>query len=107
MDWTWAGYWWLAWLLIGFLPIELWAAVKTKGTPDTFSEFVWWAFGIRPRKTGHAVKAQRFRQLILAGFMISLSTHFVLGWGPQGIILFGVPVAAIIGYSTLKERSTK
>lgn len=104
MAWTWATPWWLAWLILGFLPVELFAAVKTRGTPDTFSEFVWWVFGIKPRKSGHVVKARRTRKLILAGFMSSLWLHFVEGWGPQGIIVFGVGVAFTIAYAVAFER---
>ena len=33
-----AGWWWLAWLLVFFLPPELWAAIRTPNRADTFSE---------------------------------------------------------------------
>jgi hypothetical protein len=92
-------FWWVVvWLLIGFLPFEVYAALsKKKG--DTFSENVWDWFGIKKSKPYGPL-----RRLVLAGFMTSLSAHFIFGTGPTALIVFAVPVAGIIVYSLAKER---
>ena len=104
MEWTWPFAYWLGGLLLLFLPMELYAAVKTPGRTDTFSEFVWWAFGIKTRAAKQQVKWARFRRLSLAGMCVSLTAHFVLGVGPAGVIIFGVPCGLIMLHAVMFER---
>jgi hypothetical protein len=93
MEFTWVFWFWLGGLLFLFLPMELYAAVKTPGKSDTFSEFIWWAFGVKQRLDVPQVKWARFRRFVLAGMCVGLSTHFVL-----------VPSGLIMLYAVLVER---
>ena len=102
MEFTGMMWYWLAGILIGFLPLELYAATRTPGKADTFSEFVWWSFGIKPKAT--TVKYPRFRRFVLTGLCVSLTFHFVLAWSFIPIVIFGVPAGAIMAYSFAKER---
>jgi hypothetical protein len=104
MEFTWVFWFWLGGLLFLFLPMELYAAVKTPGKSDTFSEFIWWAFGVKQRLDVPQVKWARFRRFVLAGMCVGLSTHFVLGWTVLPVILFGVPSGLIMLYAVLVER---
>lgn len=103
-----AGWWWLAWLLVFFLPRELWAAIRTPGRPDTFSEWIWRSFGV-PRKSGPLagrapVPWARARRSVLAAFMGSLSGHFVFGWSAIPLMVFGAGVAAVLVRAVGWER---
>lgn len=91
--------WWILWVFIAFLPIEVIAALTKK---DTLSETVWDWFGIRTHK-----KWGNGRRLVLAGFMLNLTLHFVLDTSVVGVILFGVPVGFIMLYSFFFERKPK
>ena len=104
-----AGWWWLAWLLVFFLPPELWAAIRTPGRADTFSEWIWRAFGV-PRKKGPLagrppVKWARARRTVLAAFMGSLSGHFVFGWSAVPLMIFGAGVTAVLVRAVGWERN--
>jgi hypothetical protein len=94
-----AGWYWLGWLLVAFLPMELYAAFATPGRGDTFSEWVWWAFGVKPRKDGKHVRWARLRRAILAAFLLSLTGHLVMGWTVLPVAVFGAGVAAVIVYA--------
>ena len=103
-----SAYYWLAWLLVFFLPPELWAATRTPGRADTFSDFVWRAFGV-PRRTGPLslrapVPWARARRSVLAAFMGSLSGHFVFGWSAVPLMVFGAGVAAVLVRAVGWER---
>ena len=75
---------WFAWLVVFFLPKELWAAFATKMRKDTFSEFVWFTFDNKVKKVA------------LAGFLCYLQGHFLWQWPGEGVILLGLPVGLII-----------
>jgi len=97
-------WYWAAGILLGFLPLELFAAIKTPGKSDTFSEFVWWVFGVRRRIDKPVVKWARFRRFVLAGLCVSLTFHFVFAFTYIPIAIFGAPAGAIILYAFVKER---
>ena len=104
------GFWWLAWLGVFFLPVELWAAIKTPTRADTFSELVWFWFGVPRTKGPYAyrwVPFARLRRTILAAFMGSLSTHLVLGWSVIPVALFGGGVVIVIVRAVGWERGPK
>jgi hypothetical protein len=91
--WTWA---WMAWLLV-FLCIEIPAAIKRKGA--TLSEHVWKWFGIRTKDKGY-----RWKRLVLAGFLIALSCHFVLDTSSIPVAVGGAGVLVVIGMSVLSRH---
>lgn len=103
-------YWFLA-LVIGFLPLELFAAKSKKPwvRGGTFSEFVWWAFGVKRRlctcstcrmtgvyEWGAPVRWAFARRLSLSGMCLSLSAHFIFGTGVEGVVAFGIPVGIVL-----------
>jgi hypothetical protein len=124
-------WYWLIALAVGFLPLELYAAAATPGKADTFSEFIWWAFGVRPRlkwvktyehvtdlyntpqdrmewvtrRQAVPVKYPRFRRFILAGMCVSLTMHFVFAMSVVPVILFGIPVGIILIRAVGWERA--
>lgn len=118
-------YWyWLAALLVGFLPLELFAAISKREyvRGGTFSEFVWWAFGVkkrahrvssicppvRPGDYGLIIVPVRFapaRRIILGGFCTALSLHFVFGASVIPIIAFAPFVAAVLIRAVGWERN--
>jgi len=84
--WTWA---WLGWLAY-FLAVELAAVVASirakragKADPrDTLSEHVWYWFGVNRGGTGIERDANawaRARRVVLGGFLLWLSIHFLAG----------------------------
>ena len=91
--------WWFAWLVIFFLPKELWAAFKTPGRKDTFSEFTWWAFDTNVKR------------VILGIFLTYLQGHLIFKWPGLWVIVLGAPVGTIIGrrmyVETTKQYSFK
>jgi hypothetical protein len=91
--WTWA---WMAWLVV-FLCIEIPAAIKRKGA--TLSEHVWKWFGIRTKDKGY-----RWKRLVLAGFLIALSCHFVLDTSSIPVAVGGAGVLVVIGMSVLSRH---
>jgi hypothetical protein len=127
-------YWfWLGGILLLFLPVELWAAKKTPMKSDTFSEFIWWAFGVKTRRSrlpgaGHGarrrprrvlglecdpdicscgplrVKWARARRVILAGLCLSLTAHFVFGCSVIPVVIFGAGAGLVMLYAVLFER---
>jgi hypothetical protein len=97
-------WYWVFGLLLLFLPMELWAAIKTPTKSDTFSEFVWWTFGIKPRRDGRVVKWARARRFILTGMCVSLTAHFVGGVTFIPVAVFGAGCAVVMGYAVAKER---
>lgn len=71
--WDWASLYWLAWLVIGFLPLELWALIT--GRPqDTLSDNVWRLTGV-----SHG-GPWSFAHFAVAALMVWLLFHFVFGW---------------------------
>jgi hypothetical protein len=105
-----SGWYWLVWLFVVFLPVELYAAYATPGRKDTFSHFIWWAFAIKPSWAAlvpgyRPPRWARGRRLILAGFMGSLSGHFVFGWSSVPLIAFGIGVVFVLAWAVLKERN--
>lgn len=98
-----SGWYWLAWLLVAFLPFELRAAIATPGKRDTFSEWIWWAFGIKHGRPPLRPWL-RVRRIVLAGFMGSLSGHFVFGWSAVPLVVFGAGVAAVLARAIGWER---
>jgi hypothetical protein len=106
MEFTWSFWFWIGGLLFLFLPMELYAAKATPGKSDTFSEFIWWAFGVKERRNAPKIQHPRSRRFVLAGMCLSLSTHFVLGWTVLPVILFGIPAGLIMVYAVLYERKS-
>lgn len=89
----WETFWWLAWIFVVFLPVELYAA-KKKAPGDTFSENVWDWFGVKtPKRFG------TLRRLILAAFLASLSIHFLFATTVVFVAIFGGLVGLTITYS--------
>jgi hypothetical protein len=103
------AYGWLAWLLL-FLAYEIPAAIsevvyarRGQRRAITLSRNVWRWFGVtewRPYRTA--------RRVVLAAFMLTLSSHFVFAQ-PEAwaIIATGSPVALVIGYAVLVEDRRK
>lgn len=102
-----AGWWWLAWLGLAFLPRELWAAAFTPGRPDTFSEWIWRVLGV-PRKAGPLAGRQvpwaRGRRTVFLAFWGALGAHLAFGWSVVPVVVFGAALAAVIAWAVLKER---
>lgn len=66
MRWNWASVYWLAWIVVGFLPLELWALFS--GQPQyTLSDQVWHLEG-----TGST-----FARYFIAAFCVWLTLHMV------------------------------
>ena len=105
--WDPAGWWWLAWIGVFFLPVELWAAVRLPGRAATLSEWVWRVLGV-PRSdgplAGRAVPWARARRGVFAAFWLSLGCHFALGWSVVPVIVFGAGFAAVIVRAVGWER---
>lgn len=64
---------WIGWLLY-FVIVEA-VALRNSRRGDTLSEHVWMWFGVRKEQTGWS----RFRRVVLIGFMVWLSLHFITG----------------------------
>lgn len=95
---------WLVWLVV-FLLIEVPAAVSHTKL-DTLSENVWKWFGVKTGKDYIWPPRRRaiMRRVLLAAFMLTLTSHFVFGWpGGLGVIVTGIPVAVVIAYAVVKE----
>ena len=94
-----AGIVWLGWLVL-FLLYEVYAS-KAAPKGDTLSENVWDWFGVRSYRPWAPV-----RRALLFAFMVTLTLHFVFAWpGGLGVVLAGLPVGAVIGYSLIFERA--
>lgn len=86
--------WAIAWILwlAAFLAVEIPAAIR-KAKLDTLSEHV--------SKIWFPLVWQR---CVLAVFMLTLTSHFVLEWpGGSAIIATGLPVGSIIAYRMTKR----
>jgi|WetSurSiteA1Bulk_404760.scaffolds.fasta_scaffold04883_4 hypothetical protein len=103
MEFTGVMWYWLLGIAVGFLPLELYAAKATPGKADTFSEFVWWVFGVKPRSCG-PVKYALFRRLVLVGMCVSLTFHFVFAASVIPVVIFGVLCGIIMVYAFIWER---
>jgi hypothetical protein len=90
---------WLVWLLIIFLPYELYAAF-TKKKGDTLSENTWDWFAIKNR----GAKFRNARRFILLGFWVSLGSHFVFATTVLPVILFGIGMGWSIWYYYRREK---
>ena len=100
-----SAYYWLAWLGLAFLPRELWAALRTPGRPDTFSEWCWRAFGVpHGAFAGRVVPWARARRTCLAAFLGSLTLHLVWGASVVPVCVFGAGVAAVFVRAVGWER---
>lgn len=89
---------WLIWLVVIFLPFELWAAFsKKKG--DTFSENVWDWFAIRRLDAPLGF----LRRFFLAAFLTGLGSHFLFATSVVPVIVFGVGVGWSIYYHYTHE----
>lgn len=97
-------WYWLFGLMFLFLPVELWAAISQKGKGGTFSEFVWWAFGIKPRPDGQLVRFAGGRHVVLTGMCLALFAHFRFGFSVIPVAGFGVLVGVILLRALLWER---
>lgn len=93
---------WLTWLLLLFLPFEIWMALDKK-PGGTLSENVWEWIALRKKDA----KYGRTRRFILMGFLVSLAAHFVFETMVIWVILFGIGVAASIAYHYVFERREK
>lgn len=66
MKWNWATWYWLAWISVGFMPLEFWALAT--GQPQfTLSDQVWHLEG-----TGDT-----FARFFIAAFLAWLFLHMV------------------------------
>lgn len=91
------SYWyWLGWLLVAFLPRELWGALKTPTRPDTFSEFCWFSFGVKPRRDGTMVPLAPLRRMTLVAFMGALTMHLAFAWTVVPVAVFGAGIGAVL-----------
>ena len=111
-----AMFWyWLGGLLLLFLPVELWAAAKTPTKTDTFSEFIWWVFGIKQRvcpcgvvdcilNPARTVRWARARRFVLAGMCVSLTAHLVFAFTFIPVAIFGAACGVIMVYAVAYER---
>ncbi len=97
--WIWAGG-----LFFIFLPIELFAAKATPGLEDTFSEFCWWAFGVKPRKDGKPIPFRLLRRLTLGLFLFALYLHLVFGLSVIPVVIMSPFLAGVIVYALVRER---
>lgn len=69
MRWNWASLYWLAWIVVGFMPLEFWALAT--GQPQyTLSDQVWHLEG-----TGSS-----FARWFIAAFCAWLFFHMVFRW---------------------------
>lgn len=66
MTWNWASIYWLAWITVGFLPLEIWALVSHK-PQYTLSDQVWHLEG-----TGST-----FARFFVGAFIVWLFFHMV------------------------------
>lgn len=66
MHWNWASWYWLAWIVGGFLPVEIWALASRK-PQYTLSYQVWHLEG-----TGSS-----FARYFVAAFLLWLLLHMV------------------------------
>lgn len=66
MRWNWASLYWLGWIVIGFLPLELWS-LFTGHQEDTLSDQVWHAEG----------NGATFTRYFVAAFLLWLLIHMV------------------------------
>jgi hypothetical protein len=66
MRWNWASIYWLVWISVGFLPLELWA-LAVKKPQYTLSYQVWHLEG-----TGAS-----FARYFVAAFLVWLLIHMV------------------------------
>jgi hypothetical protein len=66
VKWNWISLYWLAWITVGFMPMEFWA-LFTGRPQDTLSAQVWHAEG-----TGAT-----FARYFVASFIIWLFCHMV------------------------------
>lgn len=67
MKWNWYSLYWLAWIVVGFIPMETWA-LATGHPENTLSDQVWHA-------EGSGATAMRF---FVAAFLLWLFIHMVL-----------------------------
>jgi hypothetical protein len=81
---------WAFWVFVVFLPAELYAAFRTPGVPDTFSEFCWWVFD------------ERWKRGLLATFGAFLIGHLAWHWTVIPIAVLGAPVAGIVGWKVVE-----
>ena len=94
----WSGAWWLLWLGVFFLPVELYAA-KSEAVGDTFSEFAWDVFGVRRERAFGPL-----RRLILTSFLLALGSHLRFGTTVLPVAILAFPLGGIIVYWAVRER---
>lgn len=99
-------WYWLVGLVLLFLPVELFAAIhpKDKARGGTFSEFVWWAFGIKARPDGRPVRYAGARHFVLTGMCVSLLVHFRFEMSFVPVAVFGALVGVILIRAVFWER---
>lgn len=105
-EWTTLFWAWGVGLILVFLPLELYAALGTAKATDTFSEFVWWAFGVKNRASGKPVRLRGLRRLVLGLFLFALYLHLVFGLSVAPVVMLAPFVGGTIIYAFLRERST-
>jgi len=107
MDFSNLFWYWAVGLFALFLPVELFAALHPKGHGEggTFSEFIWWTFGIKPRPDGKPVRYAAGRHVVLIGMCAALLAHFGFGFSFIPLAIFGVPVAVTIVRALFWERA--
>jgi hypothetical protein len=69
---------WIAWLAV-FVVVEGWALAR-KAPGDTLSEQVWHWLHVTPGQTPSRAVLLSWRSFALAGLLLWLVGHFLLGW---------------------------
>lgn len=86
---------WTVWLIIWFLPAEFIGAFylnKKYGKGHTFSEYIEWIFD------------KWYEKVALTVFMFYLTVHLTLHWTGMGVLIFGIPLAVIIGKALIMDQ---
>jgi hypothetical protein len=101
-------WYWLVGLFALFLPVELFAAIHPKGRGEggTFSEFVWWAFGVKPRPDGKPVRYAGGRHVVLVAMCAALLAHFGFGFTFIPVAVCGLGVAVVLVRAVFWERKS-
>jgi len=66
LRWNWASVYWLVWICVGFLPLELWA-LWTRQPQYTLSDQVWHLEG----------SGSTFARFFIGAFCVWLTLHMV------------------------------
>jgi len=107
-------WYWFFGIMVLFLPVELLAAMQHKTTGfwgwllahGTFSEFIFWVFGIKPRPDGKPVRWAAERHFVLTGMCIALWYHFRFASTVVPVAGFGILVGVVMIRTMFWERKS-